>query len=82
LAARERAGLAATIDGVLPVQASPLDPPCSVKILRLDVDAAERSSQPSAVFYSTPTGGIQQRNVLVEGAVNVLASGDFNRGRC
>jgi hypothetical protein len=46
---------------------------------RLDVAIAGAGINIVAVFYSTPTGGIQQRNVLVEGAVNVLAHGDFNR---
>jgi hypothetical protein len=45
----------------------------------LDVAIAGAGINIVAVFYSTSTGGIQQRNVLVEGAVNVLAHGDYNR---
>ena len=46
---------------------------------RLDVAIAGAGINIVAVFYSTSTGAIQQRNVLVEGAVNVLAHADFNR---
>ena len=46
---------------------------------RLDVAIAGTGINIVAVFYSTPAGSIQQRNVVVEGAVNVLAHGDFNR---
>ena len=45
----------------------------------LDVAIAGTGINIVAVFYSTPAGGLQQRNVLVDGAVNVLAHGDFNR---
>ncbi len=45
----------------------------------LDVAIAGSGINLVAVFYSTATGELMQRNVSVGGHVNVLTSGDFNR---
>ena len=47
----------------------------------LDVAIAGSGINIVAVFYSTATGGMVQKNVTVGGAVNVLTSGDFKLAR-
>jgi hypothetical protein len=46
---------------------------------RPDVAIAGAGINLVALFLSTSSGGLVQRNVLVGGAVNVLAAGDYNR---
>lgn len=45
---------------------------------RPDVAIAGAGINIVAVFFSTSSGGLVQRNVPVRGAVNVLAAGDYN----